>query len=379
MQTLYAFHQSEASNFHNSLDFIGTTFAPDLNSNEVQDLKKLEENQKQASGLFENYFLKDAKKDIPDPSVEIAAAANKAVLLYKTEISKDQKYFKKIMLDEIDKLYDRYLRILILLAELADFAAVEVEEKKSKYIKEEISSINEAKFLDNFIVKSINSNTEIQQSKIRKNLAWDNHTVKQLYKSALMADPVFIKYLSTSAQSFEEDKEIGLHILKSIIFKDKLLQIRFEEEDLNWVENRSIVKSMVVKTIKAIDQENTNISLLEISNNWEEDKAFFEELYSRYIEHNEELEKILIEKTKNWDIERIASVDKIIIKLAICEMLNFQSIPVKVTINEYIELSKIYSTPKSKQFVNGVLDKTAADLINKGLIKKSGRGLIDNK
>src|SRR5690606_29528490 len=118
------------------------------------------------------------------------------------------------------------------------------------------------------------------------------------------------------------------------------------------------------------------IKLLALSANWEEDKTFYEELYQKTVEKDSDLEKIASEKIKNWDIERLATLDRIILMMAISEMMHFPSIPVKVSINEYIELSKLYSTPKSKQFVNGILDKLAEDLIRKGLIRKSGRGLI---
>jgi N utilization substance protein B len=136
---------------------------------------------------------------------------------------------------------------------------------------------------------------------------------------------------------------------------------------------------MVIKTIKAVEPEDKSLNLLAISTNWEEDKAFFNELYEKTLKGDKELEKIVTDKIKNWDIERIAAIDKIILELAICEMINFPSIPVKVTINEYIEISKLYSTPKSKQFINGILDTTAIELTKNGTIKKSGRGLIDNK
>ena len=170
------------------------------------------------------------------------------------------------------------------------------------------------------------------------------------------------------------------HIFKNIIFKEKNLQSLFEEQDLNWVENKAIVKSLVNKTIKIFsEEEEESLGLLDLSANWEDDKAFFEELYFQTVQDDEKYEAMIAASVKNWDVERVALLDKIILKMALCEMHIFRSIPVKVTINEYIEISKLYSTPKSKQFVNGVLDKMAQELTTKGEIRKSGRGLIDNK
>src|SRR5690606_20232284 len=136
----------------------------------------------------------------------------------------------------------------------------------------------------------------------------------------------------------------------------------------------------VNKTIKMVE-ENTddNLALLDLSASWEDDKAFFEELYAETLKDDEKYEAMISESVQNWDVERVALMDKIILKMALCEMHIFRSIPVKVTINEYIEISKVYSTPKSKQFVNGVLDKLSQDLISSGAIRKSGRGLLDNK
>ena len=148
--------------------------------------------------------------------------------------------------------------------------------------------------------------------------------------------------------------------------------------DLRWSENKPILKSLLAKTIKTLE-ENQPFSLLELSYNWEEDLAFFKTIYNTTLAEEDTYEELIAKKSKNWDIDRIASTDMVMLEMAIQEMIHFPSIPVKVTINEYIEISKRYSTPKSKQFVNGVLDVIAVDLQKEGVIKKSGRGLIDNK
>ena len=116
-----------------------------------------------------------------------------------------------------------------------------------------------------------------------------------------------------------------------------------------------------------------------LSYNWEEDKEFFKELFEATLDSGEKYTELIAAKTSNWDIERLAMTDRIILEMAVAEMTGFPSIPVKVTINEYIEVSKRYSTPKSKQFINGLLDALSKELTKEGAIKKSGRGLIDNK
>ena len=143
------------------------------------------------------------------------------------------------------------------------------------------------------------------------------------------------------------------------------------------MENKDIIKSLINKTLKSISADGAVLAPL--SYQWEEDKQFFLDIFDHTIKHESWAEKLIAESAKNWETDRIAQVDMILLKMALSEMINFPSIPVKVTINEYIELSKKYSTPKSKKFVNGILDVLANDLMANGTIKKSGRGLIDNK
>ncbi len=154
----------------------------------------------------------------------------------------------------------------------------------------------------------------------------------------------------------------------------------FAEMDLQWAEDHKIVQSMVQNTIKAIETaEDKDFPLIPLSRNWEEDRIFYQDLYKKNIQNDERYEEIIAAKSRNWDLNRLALIDKVILKMAICEMIHFYSIPVKVSINEYIELSKMYSTSKSKQFINGLLDAISQELIDKRIIKKSGRGLMDNK
>ena len=136
---------------------------------------------------------------------------------------------------------------------------------------------------------------------------------------------------------------------------------------------------MVLKTIKSVESVESEMVLMELSKNWEEDLLFLENIFDFTVKNENDYHAIVAEKSKNWEIDRVALTDKIILEMALAEMMNFPSIPVKVTINEYIELSKLYSTPKSKQFINGILDVLSEELKKEGRIKKSGRGLLDNK
>jgi N utilization substance protein B len=149
----------------------------------------------------------------------------------------------------------------------------------------------------------------------------------------------------------------------------------FEEKDLNWNLNKDVVKSMSTKTFKIEALE--DLSLQPLALQWEDDKSFFEDLYEFTLESDKDLNGWVEAQTKNWESDRLAMTDFILLKMAVAEMIKFPSIPVKVSINEYIELAKNYSTPKSGQFINGILDEISIRLISEKIIQKSGRGLID--
>ena len=168
------------------------------------------------------------------------------------------------------------------------------------------------------------------------------------------------------------------YLYKKIIFKSEIIGAYFEKHDLRWNENKSIIRSMVLKTLKNFHIENP-LELQPLSYNEDDDFKYVDLLFSETTSREYELEKIISKRVKNWDTSRMAMTDLVILKMALVEMMTFPSIPIKVTINEYIEISKNYSTPRSKQFVNGILDVLANELSSEGIIKKSGRGLLDNK
>jgi len=162
--------------------------------------------------------------------------------------------------------------------------------------------------------------------------------------------------------------------------ESSLLQDLLQEMDYNWLENGKVIQNMVMKTVKMFDKPvPTNFKLIELSANWDEDKQFYQDLFQQTIEYDEQAMQQLSDKTQNWDVARMAELDRIIMKMAIAEMVHFTSIPVKVTINEYLEIAKLYSTPRSKPFINGLLDQIAQSMQEDGSIRKSGRGLMDNK
>lgn len=381
MQSVYAFKQSKQSDYHIAIDLIKESFAPDLNSMEYQDKEMLDANKKAAIKLFDEYYLTDNIKvgqDIPDASKNVASDA---LSYYKQLVKKDYEFFRKQMLSETEKIYHHYIRFLLLLIEWAELSKVEHEKNSQKAGK--VLSVGALNLFQNKVINRFINSKPLKIDAIKLNLDWaeDRDNVRQWFKDIVIKDEQYQEYLKIVAPTFQQDKQILLHIVKNLIFKNDALQLYWEESDITWSENRSILKSMVQKTIKAISEDGleSEPQLVELSSNWEDDRDFFLKLFSECIKHDDQYQALISKKAKNWDVDRIAATDRVILEMALCEMINFPSIPVKVTINEYIDISKIYSTPKSKQFVNGLLDVLADELQEEGIIKKSGRGLIDNK
>lgn len=369
MQAIFALQQCKEANYGIAKDFIKESFAPDLNSMEVQDKDLLRTQSEEALKIFKENYKDENFKSRLGTIEKVNEVVDEAILNYYRQNDKDFRYFKKTMVSEAEKLLDRYVSILRLVLVFHDLA-------------ERDQRMDHHNFINNKVIDALHKNVALEDITLRRNITWNTEEgeARQWFKDLLKTDKQYLEYLKINGTTFEQDKEIVNHIVKNVIFKSEVIDKYMEEDDLGWEENRPIVKSLSTKTIKSITREaDENFELQELSYNWEDDKAFFVKLFDETVKVEDEYEGLIARKTRNWDIERIATTDKVILEMAICEMINFPSIPVKVTINEYIEVAKKYSTPKSKTFINGVLDVIAAELTDSGAIRKSGRGLIDNK
>lgn len=382
MQHIYAYKQCQRSNRELAFAYVYNTFQPDLNSMEVQDKEKLNRDEKLATSMLKAYFDKtEGPKEIPD---SIEQVAREAISQYEKQCRRDQQFLRQQMLSSTERITDDYLLLLLLLAALAEESGRERQKRFNLLSPDTPASRSEVKlnFSSNRIVRAIQHNQHLQDEAKKKGLNWDSYhsDLKQWFRNFVNPDEKLQAYQELNSPSLEEDIEIARHIFNNIILKHDPITAILEENDINWSENKKAIKSMANKSIKSITEDDPDyIELVELTPNWEEDKDFLENLYAITIEYDAEYEHIISEKSKNWSLDRIAALDNIIIKMAIAEMVHFSSIPVKVTINEYVDISKQYSTHKSKHFVNGMLDVIANDLQQKNLIRKSGRGLIDNQ
>ena len=381
MQSLFAYGQCREANFNIGLAEIEEVFQPDLNSMEPQDKDLLKSNRKQAKAILANKV-----QGIPFPkefqaSEEAEKAAAAAYKNFQDNAKKDQERMKQNMLLDAESLVDYFLRSLGLLVAWSDLSKSEAD-KKSKMAPERLLT-GDYNLPRNKVIDYFRSASKFQIGMVKKNVDWEaeEDNVKSWYKDIVKKDEEFAEYRRAANPDFEKDKEIVEHLIKQIIFKEEVILSFFEEKDIRWVENKAIIRSLVTRTVRDLEEDSDpkQFDLPDFSNNWVEDKEFFEKIFDTSIENDKDYSEIIGSKTKNWEIDRLAVTDQIILKMAISEMLNFRSIPVKVTINEYIELSKNYSTPKSKQFINGVLDVISNEFKEEGRLKKTGRGLLDNK
>ena len=364
MQTLFAFDQCKEANHTLALDLIDERFSPDLNSMEVQDKELLKKQKKEAHQYFENIY--NNRAPVAPTNERIAAVAEEALRQYENQVKKDQDFLAKNSLLEIEKLTTLYHSVLSLLLEFAELAAAE-------------KKVNHSNFVNHPWISAIAKNEDLKKHLLRNDAGWQKNKdkVRGWFRDIIKDDQVYLDFIAAKIPNDEKQKELIRHLVRKVILGPGAINDFYEESDIRWAEDKVIVRSLADKTLKSF--EDGKIEIQKLSLDWEDDKNFIEKLFKSTIELDGKYKLLIAKNTKNWEVDRLALTDRLIIEMAIAEMIHFPNIPVKVTINEYIELTKEYSTPKSKQFINGILDVISKSMKESGDIKKSGRGLIDNK
>ncbi|HJN63310.1 MAG: transcription antitermination factor NusB [Flavobacteriales bacterium] len=300
--------------------------------------------------------------------------------LYAYFTSKDQDLAKaqKKMLRQADSIIHLYFLLLSLPLALAQFSKEFLNKQKNKYFPTDADKNANGKFADNHIIRLI-AEDEVLLSQINKvSGLWlnnDHDIIRKLFVKIWRSD-LYKAYTISSQSSFKEDKEFLLSVFDNFIIDDELLHHILEEESIFWMDDLPFVANIVYSQIKATEIGVSRIIATAVFKN-NDDKTFAEKLFNKTIINHKEFENIISKRAKNWDLDRIASMDQILIMMALCELIYFDEIPVKVTLNEYIEVAKYYSTINSKSFINGILDKVISEYTKSGKIKKVGRGLLE--
>jgi len=380
-QNLYAYEQCKGSNLNLAKDFIRESFLPDLNSMEVQDKAALNREAEEAIRLFDQNLESDQLLRSSDSNAKIKKVVLEALKQFNAANEKDRQFLLKNMIASAERIPQLFLTAIELLLAFAKHIEKDLEKKKKLAGDQPFAFGNELNLAQNKVLLKIRESQSYRAAIARNNVHLDDLEleIREWFRDYIKPSETYQEYLKIAEPSLEQDFEAADDLLKKIIFKNEVILNYFSEKDLNWTENKSIVRSLSSKVLKNAATEPEADPVPEIAINWDEDKEFFQNIFNFTIENDSASKALITQKTKNWDIERLAFTDKVIISMALAEMKNFPSIPVKVTINEYIDISKTYSTPKSKQFVNGLLDVLAKELTESGQIRKSGRGLLDNK
>ncbi|HEX2919994.1 MAG TPA: transcription antitermination factor NusB [Bacteroidales bacterium] len=281
---------------------------------------------------------------------------------------------EKELMFSIEKTYDLYHYLLLLVLEIADIAAEKIDMALHKRIPTTEDLNPNTRFVDNLILNQLRNSEDFTSYISKKKLSWVNsHVPRLLYTKMLTWEP-YKEYLSTTT-GFSADKKFFISIINELFLTSEDLQAYLEEQSIYWNDDIEYVSAMAEKTIRKFRQGNLQNTLMPLFKN-EEDKEFVKVLLRKAIMNDKKTSELIDKNTTNWEVERIALMDILVMKLAITEILEFQEIPVRVTLNEYIELAKYYCTSKSSTFVNGILDKIVKEMRDEGFLKKTGRGLM---
>jgi N utilization substance protein B len=285
---------------------------------------------------------------------------------------------EKFLLYSIDNILDLYLTMLSSLLEIGKKEAIFIEKSGKKHITTSQERNPNKKFINNTILQILSENNSLSIAlENRKINHWElNEDYIQILLDSIKNSNFYAKYMANTVNNFEEDKQFILDIFTELIVPNEKLYEFLEDNKLTWIDDIPVVNTQIIKQLKLIKSAKDEAFKVPKLFKDQEDKEFVTNLFRKTVLNERELAKEYVDKTPNWDSERIAEIDTIVLKMAICEFVKFPSIPVKVTINEYLEIAKEYSTPKSSIFINGILDNLVKEFEIANKLNKIGRGLM---
>ena len=290
----------------------------------------------------------------------------------------------KHLLESIDKMKDLFVWQLSFLVETKRFAENRIEENKRKNFPTQEDLHPNMRYVENRVLNALENNRDLRKEEERLKINWADHQdIVRNYYNMMRNTQEYNDYMTNSVNNFEQDKKFIVKMINEYFADLDVLQDFYEEKSIFFVDDYHLVSSMLVKFFSDIKASFNETSLLPTIYKTEkdavnEDKEFVKNLFRQVLKHDDEYGKLVGANTSNWEKERVCVMDMIILKLALTEFLCFPYIPVKVTMNEYIEISKYFSTPKSKIFVNGILDRILKKLTEENAIVKKGIGLLDS-
>ena len=299
-------------------------------------------------------------------------------VVYKEDKKKLQLEISKQLHQSILDIEKPYFELISLLIVLKNINEEKKQIAKKELIKKSTSRFN---LSGNKIINFLEKNTQIIDGLIKHKNGWNTKTEKiRNWYNVLLQEEFYKNYVTIEKPKFEEDFDFLQNLIVKFLFKNNDIQKSFEEENIFWNEDFLIIKSMIKKTLKTLNSSNFNtFATASLSEDIKDDIKFACSLFDCVIDNSTEYDGHISKYAKNWDIERISLMDRTILRMGVGEMVNFSNIPVKVSINECIDIAKNYSSPKSGKFINGLLDVISLNLLKEKKIIKTGKGLIDNK
>jgi len=279
----------------------------------------------------------------------------------------------------IERTYDLYVGLLMLFGEMRRLAEQRITERLKKHLPSADDLTASRRFVDNAVLVTLSESPRLQAEADKRRVSWVGHNdmLSKLYPVFESSD-AFKAYMALPVATLKQDQSIIMDLFIEHIANYGSLHDHYEAKSIYWLEDLDLACTLVKRTIEEARPSDGDLSLSDLTREPAEENAFVSSLYRRTIDQGGEHEAIIAAKASNWDSDRIAVTDMILMKMALTEAREFPEIPVKVTLNEYIEVAKAYSTPKSKNFINGILDKLFAELKESGQIRKVGRGLLES-
>ena len=279
---------------------------------------------------------------------------------------------EKELFFSLSKAYDLYNYLLLLMVEVTKQANKRLNAAKNKLVPTKEELFPNTKFVENRFIAQLEVNKQLLEFSNNQKKTWENEAdfVKSLCDKILESD-IYKEYMASETSSYEEDRELWRKLYKNIIFTNVELDQVLEDQSLYWNDDKEIVDTFVLKTIKRFDEKNGAKQELLPEFKDEEDQDFARRLFRRTILNADYYRHLISENTKNWDLDRVAFMDVIIMQIALAEILSFPNIPVSVSLNEYVEIAKLYSTPKSGGFINGTLDGIVNSLKKENKLTKN--------
>ncbi len=283
--------------------------------------------------------------------------------------------YEKDLFYSIEKSYDLYHLFFVLLLDVKEYAVSRMELGKNKRVPTSSDLTPNLRFIDNRVINQLSNTNKVYQYIDEKKLNWNNYPelIKRVYTDMIESE-AYNKYMSSEINTYKEDQEFLVTFFSEFLVNSDLLYQVLEEHSIFWNDDIEFMLSMNVKTIEKAKVNDKELKVFPLFKN-DEDKEFAKLLFRMVILKHKENSDLIQLHIKNWDIERVAQMDLLVLEMAITEIMQFSSVPIKVSFNEYIELVKFYSTERSNSFVNGVLDKIINQLKAENKIKKEGRGL----